>query len=414
MDHPERDCQPTGHLDRLIALLQRSQTASSRDARLHWAVLLWLVLCWLGTSICLAGPNPAADKLLEEKLEPWCYHLYQSHAVDTLLAGSHARCSPGEACLPLSPFFHVDLALLNQGYLRVQLDTGPGDAAAADLQAACEARVPSLRWEGATGQWGQATLAIADLPRLAEVSGLFLITRPPTGLPLTTSEGVEEIGAEAYHALKLAGSDICVGVLDIGFTGADDLLGVELPADTRMSAFAKNANGDKDLSGGGSVHGTACAEIVHDIAPAAALCLANAGTIVEMEMAIHWLQDQGVSVISHSVGWFWGPGDGTGTIVDLTHEAIDAGILWVNAAGNQATRYWGGPFRDTNNDGWHEFDEAGDETITEESVAKGTAFTLVLTWDRWPYSPDLSFQIEIRENGRLVASSEDAYTSESY
>ena len=67
----------------------------------------------------------------------------------------------------------------------------------------------------------------------------------------------------------------------------------------------------------------------------------------------------GCRVIVHSVLWLnTSRGDGTGgpgTPDAITADARASGILWVNAAGNQAQKHWSGTFTDTNADGLHEF-----------------------------------------------------------
>lgn len=338
-------------------------------------------------------------------LEPWC---------DALLASSQA---PGAASATSRlfaesrPFYAVDAGLLAQGRVRLELDAGPGGRGE-DLRATCLAGVPSLDWEGAAGARAQVTLAIADLPLLAAVPGLFHARRPPCGLPLAeaiVSEGVHAIGADAYPDYGRAGEGIRVGVIDQGFAGLSRLLGTEIPADTRTRSFFDSPAGEGDLSGGGIDHGTACAEIVHDVAPGARLYLANIYTSIDLEAAIRWMREQGVEVISHSVGWFEGGGDGSGPIHEIVAEALDAGILWVNAAGNQALDHHGGPFSDADGDSLHAFDESGDETISFAPGQGGRTFSLVLTWDRWPYSTDLAFDIEIYEDGALVASTSPLY-----
>jgi subtilisin family serine protease len=255
---------------------------------------------------------------------------------------------------------------------------------------------------------------IEDLPRLAAAPELYYAIRPPRPLPLFMSEGVEEIGADTYPDLGFNGQRITVGVLDIGFAGAPELLGTEIPQDTKMRAFHGSTSGNGDLTGGGTDHGTACAEIIHDVAPGAHLCLANANSVAEMDAAVQWLKEEGVSVISHSVGWFFGPGDGSGAIAEIVNRAIDDDIVWVNAVGNQADAYWEGPFRDTDGDGYHEFDQDGDRSITSHTGARGSEFLMVLTWDQWPYSAHIAFEIEIRENGKLAASTETEYAGYVY
>ena len=124
-----------------------------------------------------------------------------------------------------------------------------------------------------------------------------------------------------------------VGVLDIGFTGYASLLGSELPA----SVTTHNCRADGDFNGG-TVHGAAVAEIVHEMAPDASLYLASFSTITEMSACVTWLQSQGVKVINNSAGnRISGPGNGTGPSNDIVTAAVASGVTWVNAAGNEAT-----------------------------------------------------------------------------
>jgi hypothetical protein len=349
------------------------------------------------------------------RLDPWLAQLLAARAAQ-LEAGLGARMTPPTAG-PAPALLHVDETLLAVGRVRVQLDTGPAGGAASALRPACEAAVPSLSWEYDFGHLAQVVLDIAELAALAEVPGLFYAMRPPAGLPMAAAEtivsaGVPESGADAFHAAGYRGEGLLVGVLDICFDGASQDIGGELPTDTKVRMFGQCTATQND---GRRYHGTACAEIVHDVAPAAGLRLANASTLLEMEAAVRWLCDEGVSVISHSVGWFWGPGDGTGDIADVVHqEAVDRGIVWVNAAGNQAERYWGGPFRDQDFDGVHEFDQTGDEGLTSPEVLGDTDLRYLLTWDRWPYSSDLCFDVEIYLDGVRIATSAEASNPAGY
>jgi subtilisin family serine protease len=327
-------------------------------------------------------------------IEPACARIWEAQATGESLTEDALRDSPVRA---------PQRALLAQGRIRLQLDTGPGGAPAASIEDACRARVPSLRWEGSAGSHAQVSLAIADLPRLAQVPGLCYAMRPPRGLALVTSDGVAAIGAPDYHARGLDGSGLRIGVLDLGFAGLEDLRGEELNPETQARAFAGDPGGSGDLANG-TAHGTACAEIVQDVAPGAQLFLANANTDVELQAAVRWLIAQDVAIISYSVGWFYGAGDGTGRLAEIVEEALDVGVLWVNAAGNQAQAHWGGAFADADEDDLNEFGD-GDETISYAAGQGGDDLVFTLTWDAWPYSLDAAFDLEIYEDDELVATS---------
>ena len=105
-----------------------------------------------------------------------------------------------------------------------------------------------------------------------------------------------------------------------------------------------------DCSDGGT-HGTTVSESVMDIAPEAALYIADPQSLSELRDAVDWMISEGVSVINHSRLWsFDGPGDGTSPLsispLNSIDRAVAAGIVWVNAAGNQARGTWfkRGPF----------------------------------------------------------------------
>ena len=172
-----------------------------------------------------------------------------------------------------------------------------------------------------------------------------------------------------------------VCILDVGFQGYEALLGTELPASTEAVSF--RADGDIEAN---SPHGTACAEIVHDMAPNARLVLVNFGTDVEQHNAVDWLVSSGVEIISYSSGWFSaGAGDGTGPICEDVNKAQQAGILWVSAAGNSAEFHWQEKFRDKNGNEWHDFNRSfkDEGEYFAFYVEKGQKFTIWLNWDDW-------------------------------
>lgn len=360
--------------------------------------------CALVLTAASIPAQAAADASWRERIEPTLLELLDQPSSRFMTSSSAVS----------SQLFELDPDLLARGRVRLQIDVGPSGLPAEELRANLLARPAALEWEGAVGGWAQVTVDIADLPAIAQTPGVFYVMRPPVGVPLVESQGVAEIGAAAYQDAGFGGQGVALGVLDVGFAGAVALLGTELPSGTKMRSFYGSTSGDGDITGEGTTHGTSCAEIVHDVAPDASLYLANANTAVELTAAADWLISQGVAVISHSLGWFFGPGDGTGDFDAIISRVIDQNVIWVNAAGNQAEAYWEGDFTDGNGDGLHEFATGGDNTITTLTSAGGESFVLVLTWNRWPYSTDLSFDIEIQENGIPAVTSATGYAGFPY
>jgi subtilisin family serine protease len=267
------------------------------------------------------------------------------------------------------------------------------------------------------GTWGgavEARLPLSQVREIAAHAGVAYVGLVPHPLSLAESEGLAGMRVPAFWSRYRQGDGVRVGVLDIGFAGYSRLLGSELPANVQVRAFYDTGTGP-DITAGGQDHGTACAEVVHDVAPGAELYLANAGTPGEMQSAVTWLIEQGVEVISHSIAWPLGGGDGTGPIQDIVQLARDNGVLWVNAAGNFAESHWGGPWRDDDGDRILEVDDLESEAILLPASGGGHAASAWLTWDRWPTSTDLELEIElVAADGRLLASSQYDYADYPY
>ncbi|MBM2826044.1 MAG: Peptidase protein [Dehalococcoidia bacterium] len=231
----------------------------------------------------------------------------------------------------------------------------------------------------------QAIVPVAKLEAVSQLPGVSYLRNPFSPVPAAVmSEGVASAGIQPWQSAGFRGRDVKVGVVDVGYNEYQDRLGVDLPS----NVIAKSWRSDGDITGAGSGHGTAVAEIVYDMAPEAQLYLANFGTEVEFGSAVNWLIEQRVEIIVSAIGWpATGPGDGTGSIANIVKTAKDRGALWVQAAGNFGSTHWAGRFRDTNGNGYHEF-VLGDEgnTITLARSGRGELIyriEIILTWDDW-------------------------------
>jgi len=196
-------------------------------------------------------------------------------------------------------------------------------------------------------------------------------------LSSVVSQGVELTGASEYHNLGYKGQNVRVAVIDIGFRGlTNSQRHGELPED----AMTKDFTGTGLQTGRN--HGTAVAEIVHDMAPEAELYLCKIADEVDLENVKDYCIEQGVDIINHSWVWFnTNFTDGTGLICDIANDVRAHNILWVNAAGNSADNHYQNFFTDSDGDSWHEF-FAGDEINT--AYHGGGGFEVYLTWDCWP------------------------------
>ena len=225
--------------------------------------------------------------------------------------------------------------------------------------------------------------------------------QPPAPI---VSEGVKVIGADKWQNAGYKGQGIKIGVLDQGFDGYRDLEGRELPFGVTVQSFVPGFDVDKT----GVSHGTAVAEVIHDVAPDAELYLAYYdGGDVGMGNAVQWLIDQKVQIISHSAGGLAAPLDGTGRDADLVKLATDNGILWVNSAGNNGTQHYRGTYTDTDNDQVHEF-APGKTLLGFQADPDGTS-QIVLTWNDWEEGGTQALELYLLDqDGNVIASSRNS------
>ena len=198
------------------------------------------------------------------------------------------------------------------------------------------------------------------------------------------TDGVKSVGADRLHRTGITGQGVKVGILDFGFKVYSALQRAgQLPKPKAARAFNNSRRVEAE-----SVHGTACAEIVHAMAPAADLYLAAvSGKEEQIILAAQWLADQGVDIVSFSGGGHRGPHDCNAILDKLVEEISGRGILWVNAAGNEGNLHWGGLVTDGDGDGFVEMGSNGENFLVVQPVADG--INLLITWDDWGPNPDL-------------------------
>lgn len=228
----------------------------------------------------------------------------------------------------------------------------------------------------------EVSTPIAALERLTHVEGVQYVRLPiRPKLHAVASEGVERIQAQVYSSRGFTGHRVKVGVIDLGFEGVPSLQDQgELPElsyrdFTRQGIFTE------------TVHGSACAEIVHDIAPDAEVFLYKVGNIVSLENAKDAAIQEGLHIVTVSLGWRWGTGfgDGTGVASEIVNDALQNNVLWVNAAGNYAQRQISALLSDPDGDGYHNF-SANDQVVNLKNVQTGDEVEAWLTWNEWPHT----------------------------
>ena len=224
----------------------------------------------------------------------------------------------------------------------------------------------------------RVSVPVASLRAVSELPSVAFVRRPRRPhAQQTLSEGVALIRALEKHAAGAKGQGVKVAIIDGGFKGADNL-----PEDMPVRRWFRDYT-YTGIYAGTDAHGTACAEIIHDVAPEAELYLYKVADIVDLENAKDRCIQNGVAIVNHSATWVGeGFGDGRGLICDIVNDAADNGILWVNAVGNYAQKHYAGFWHDSDADDRHNF-AAGDDAVN--FVAEmGDTIRVTLTWDDWP------------------------------
>ena len=154
----------------------------------------------------------------------------------------------------------------------------------------------------------RVSVPASSLLAVSELPGARFVRRPyrPHAQQIVLSEGRTLIKAHANYLEGVRGQGVKVAVIDEGFKGADELPG-------NMPKFWWVDYTGEGIYAGGSVHGTACAEIIYDVAPEVELYLIKAEDLVDLENAKDLCIREEIDIISHSMGWFGtGIGDGRG------------------------------------------------------------------------------------------------------
>jgi len=214
-------------------------------------------------------------------------------------------------------------------------------------------------------------------------------------------EAVDATLAAAWHAKGFTGKGVKVAIIDGGFAGlAQRQADGDLPANVVT----------QDLCDGGLTsaedHGTAVAEIVHEMAPEAQLYLVCIADETDFEAAVRYAKSQGVHVINHSAGWE-GPfrNDGNDRFSQIVSGARAAGILWVNSAGNEGENHWSGTYNPTGHAHmWNPNGDVGNSFIWPD----GAEICGILKWDEWPAGvSDFDLGLFLSGANVLLASSEE-------
>jgi len=242
---------------------------------------------------------------------------------------------------------------------------------------------------------------------------------PPVGpSPDGISEGVRLTGADRWQRAGFTGRGVRVGVLEWTFSDTDRFLpGARLTVKSFRPDGATVVTDEGELPYG-TLHGTATAEVIHEMAPDAELYLAVITlTPDSFAQAITWLTTTAkVSAISFSGGWYNGyPKDGTSLMAQAVDRARAAGVFVALSAGNKASGEIGsnaneGHYRalytDADNDGYHDFGGTNGVAVRANGYLR-----IQLDWEAWKY-PDAAYHSALfSEDGSVAIDHSDLSTA---
>jgi len=240
-----------------------------------------------------------------------------------------------------------------------------------------------------------AHVAPDDLAGLNDAPGVQLAAHVPAPVPqAVTGSGVSKSGADIAQAAGATGAGVKIGIIDNGFLNYEaSVASGDLPSDLVTQDYC-SPGGFTSIK-----HGTAVAEVVHEMAPAAKLYLICATSNATIAQAEQYAISQGITIMNHSASSFY-PTRGDGTGPPGTEEATIAdarqhGILWVQSGGNYANIHWGG---NASGDGDDYVDFTPGDDTNRITIPAGGQVCPSLKWDAFPTTTK-DFDLELRTTG---------------
>ena len=311
---------------------------------------------------------------------------------------------------------------------------------------------PTYDWAGLSndGYGGPNDLAaivpVSLLARLSQLQGVFIVEEEAKPAPANrsgspSSQGnrnpADAHGATVWNPAGHEGDGIAVGIIDRGFTEFRTRV---MPTITARGAAVKSlcfpASGTRtptetnisvcENEQPNNYHGITTSRAVLDTAPNVSLYISNPDTPYRLKYAVDWMLRKGVRVINMSQTWPWdGPGDGSSPFqspqtldsspLDTLDDAVRRGVIWINAAGNEAKRTWFSRTVTVSQSDWLDFDLHADEISDIDdcnsiTLRQNAEYHFQLRWnDTWRGANiDLDLHLYRGSNrGRLVDSSTD-------
>ena len=262
--------------------------------------------------------------------------------------------------------------------------------------------------------WIDAWVPIVQLEQFAQLPGVALAQPVVPVFPVSnleqqddpviepqvgsvTSQGVTWSNAGIWHNAGFTGSGINIAIIDVGFEGYTTAQASDnLPSS--INIYAPDPFKPLRMN---DAHGTAVAEIIHDMAPGASLTFSTPYTSTDMASYIRALAQSGVDIISSSMTFITitqndGVNDPVSAAINEVYNTY--GTLYVQAAGNYANHHWEEVFSSGDGDKNHEFNDTAvpcgytnSNSALEDcevnsigTFAAGSSLLVTLRWNGWP------------------------------
>lgn len=267
-----------------------------------------------------------------------------------------------------------------------------------------------LRHAAVSGRVVSGRIPVDALDRVARIDGLnearAALAMPRIGA--TTSQGDVTIYADTVRETSvLDGDGVTVGVLSDSYNNHegspatkswDDVRTGDLPGSQNPFGHSTPVDVLED-DVPGSDEGRALLQIVHDLAPKAALAFQTAlGGIASFANGIRRLAERGSDIILDDVVYFAEPFFQDGLVGQAIDEvAAENDVIYVTAAGNSGDNAYATRFRDSGSDvssilgtgtgDFHDFDPtSGTDSRQEITIGGGQTLILSMQWDDPYYS----------------------------